>query len=179
MGYEIRLIPTQHVKALCKNQKNDANDALAICETACRPGIHFVLVKTLEQQDIKALCSARQLKVEQRTALVNQIRALPAEQGIVIPASIQQLRQALPDILEEGNHSLSFVLRRLLHSLQEDMRRFDARIHEIDKEIQTVSNQQSSYSHLLTIPGVVPLIAAAFISEVNAEQFSHGRQLSA
>ncbi len=67
MGYEIRLIPTQHVKALCKNQKNDANDALAICETACRPGIHFVPVKTIEQQDIKALRSARQLMVEQRT----------------------------------------------------------------------------------------------------------------
>ncbi|WP_225817139.1 IS110 family RNA-guided transposase, partial [Photorhabdus antumapuensis] len=179
MGYEIRLIPTQHVKALCKNQKNDANDALAICETACRPGIHFVPVKTIEQQDIKALRSVRQLMVEQRTALVNQTRALLAEQGIVIPAGIQQLRQALPDILEEGNNALSFVLRRLLHSLQEDMQRFDARLHEMDKDIQAVSSQQSGYAHLLTIPGVGPLIAAAFVSEVNVEQFSHGRQLSA
>ncbi|MDE9483830.1 IS110 family transposase, partial [Xenorhabdus bovienii] len=66
MGYAVRLIPTQYVKALCKNQKNDANDALAICETSCRPGIHFVPVKTVEQQDIKALRSARQLVVEQR-----------------------------------------------------------------------------------------------------------------
>uniref|UniRef100_UPI0036D97B03 transposase n=1 Tax=Photorhabdus sp. RM322S TaxID=3342825 RepID=UPI0036D97B03 len=30
-----------------------------------------------------------------------------------------------------------------------------------------------------TIPGVGPLIAAAFVNEVNAEQFSYGRQLSA
>ena len=29
------------------------------------------------------------------------------------------------------------------------------------------------------IPGVEPLSAAAFLSEVNAEQFTHGRQLSA
>ncbi|CDL86520.1 transposase (fragment) [Xenorhabdus cabanillasii JM26] len=117
--------------------------------------------------------------VEQRTALVKQTRALLAEQGIVIPAGIQQLRQALPDILEEGNNALSFVLRRLRHSLQEDMQRFDARLHEMDKEIQAVSSQQSGYAHLLTIPGVGPLIAAAFVSEVNVEQFSHGRQLSA
>lgn len=75
MGYEVRLILTQHVKALCKNQKNDANDALAICETACRPGIYFVPIKTIEQQDIKALRSAQQLAVEQRTVLENQIRA--------------------------------------------------------------------------------------------------------
>ncbi|WP_237386308.1 IS110 family transposase [Xenorhabdus sp. Sc-CR9] len=99
------LFPTQH-KALCKNQKNDANDALAICETACRPEIHCVPVKTIEQQDIKALRSVRQLMVEQCTALVNQIRALLAEQGIVIPAGIQQLRQAMPDILEEGDNPL-------------------------------------------------------------------------
>uniref|UniRef100_UPI0036D864C8 IS110 family transposase n=1 Tax=Photorhabdus sp. RM157S TaxID=3342827 RepID=UPI0036D864C8 len=42
MGYTVRLVPTQHVKAFSHHQKNDANDALAICETACRPGIHFV-----------------------------------------------------------------------------------------------------------------------------------------
>ena len=85
MGFLVRLIPTQHVKALAHHQENDANDALAICETALRPGIHFVAVKTIEQQDIKALRSARQLMVEQRTALANQARSLAAEQGIEIP----------------------------------------------------------------------------------------------
>ncbi|WP_411369760.1 IS110 family transposase [Citrobacter braakii] len=64
MGFLIRLIPTQHVKAFTYHQKNGANDALAICETALRPGIHFVAIKTVEQQDIKALRSARQLVVE-------------------------------------------------------------------------------------------------------------------
>lgn len=54
MGYSVRLIPAQYVKAFVRSQKNDANDALAICETALRPGIHFVSVKTTEQQDIKA-----------------------------------------------------------------------------------------------------------------------------
>ncbi len=50
IGFQVRLIPTQHVKALTHHQKNDANDALAICETAFRPGIHFVAIKTVEQQ---------------------------------------------------------------------------------------------------------------------------------
>lgn len=36
------LIPAQHVKAFVRSQKNDASDALAIGETACRPSIHFV-----------------------------------------------------------------------------------------------------------------------------------------
>jgi len=38
MGFLIRLIPTQHVKAFTHHQKNDANDAQAICETVLRPG---------------------------------------------------------------------------------------------------------------------------------------------
>lgn len=83
MGYNVRLIPAQHVKAFVRSQKNDANDALAICETACRPGIHFVPVKTKEQQDIKALRNTRQLMVEQRTALANQIRALLADRVLL------------------------------------------------------------------------------------------------
>ncbi|ECL1692776.1 hypothetical protein FTO51_24085, partial [Salmonella enterica subsp. enterica serovar Kentucky] len=35
------------------------------------PGNHFVAIKTVEQQDMKALRSTRQLMVEQRTALAN------------------------------------------------------------------------------------------------------------
>lgn len=38
----------------------DANASLAICETACRLGIHFDTVKTTDQKDIKALRNTRQ-----------------------------------------------------------------------------------------------------------------------
>ena len=50
MSYCVRRIPAQHIKAFVRSQKNDANDALAICETAFRPGIHFVSVKTTGYQ---------------------------------------------------------------------------------------------------------------------------------
>ena len=36
MGHEVRLIPAQHVKAFVRVNKNDANDALAICEAVQR-----------------------------------------------------------------------------------------------------------------------------------------------
>lgn len=57
MGYEVRLIPAQHVKAFVRHQKNDANDALAICETACRPELHFFSVKSTEHR-ISKPCEA-------------------------------------------------------------------------------------------------------------------------
>ncbi|WP_340617317.1 IS110 family transposase [Xenorhabdus entomophaga] len=179
MGYTVRLVPTQHVKAFSHHQKNDTNDALAICEAACRPGIHFVPVKTVEQQDIKALRSARQLMVEQRTALANQMRAFLAELGLIIPVGIQQLQQHLPDILEDESNALSSALRRLLHTLWEDLRTLNKHIHDMEKETAALSRQQVGYHFLLTIPGVGPLIAAAFVSEVSIPQFANGRQLSA
>lgn len=179
MGFSVRLIPAQHVKAFAKSQKNDANDALAICETACRPGIHFVPVKTTEQQDIKALRNTRQLMVEQRTALANQIRSLLAEYGLIIPVGIQCLQQQLPELIEDASNDLTFTLRRLLSSLRDDMQALNERVTCLDKEIAALSSQQTAYRHLLTIPGVGPLIAAAFISEVDAVQFSSGRELSA
>lgn len=179
MGFSIRLIPAQHVKAFVRSQKNDANDALAICETACRPGIHFVPVKTTEQQDIKALRNTRQLIVEQRTALANQLRSLLAEYGLIIPVGIQCLQQHLPEFIEDASNDLTFTLRRLISSLREDMQALNERISGLDSEITALSSQQAAYRHLLTIPGVGPLIAAAFISEVDAVQFSSGRELSA
>nr|WP_235896851.1 IS110 family transposase [Yersinia thracica] len=128
MGFSVRLIPAQHVKAFAKSQKNDANDALAICETACRPGIHFVPIKTTEQQDIKALRNTRQLMVEQRTALANQLRSLLAEYGLIIPVEIQRLDQQLPEFIEDASNDLTFTLRRLLNSLREDMQVLNERV---------------------------------------------------
>ena len=119
MGYCVRLIPAQHVKAFVRSQKNDANDALAICETAFRSGIHVVSVKTTEQQDIKALRNTRQLMVEQRTALANQLRSLLAEYGFTIPVGILRLKQ-LQELIEDASNSLTFTLRRLLSSRWED-----------------------------------------------------------
>ncbi|EIZ1007812.1 transposase, partial [Vibrio vulnificus] len=51
LGYTVALIPAQHVKPFVGRQKNDANDARAICEAYSRPNLHFVPVKSVEQQD--------------------------------------------------------------------------------------------------------------------------------
>jgi len=82
-GHEVRLIAPQFVKPYVKSNKNDAADAEAICEAAQRPGMRFVAVKTVEQQDIQAIHRMRSLAVERRTAQINQIRGLLLEYGIL------------------------------------------------------------------------------------------------
>ena len=79
-----------------KSNKNDLVDAEAICEAMSRPGMRFVAVKSVEQQDVQAAHRIREELVGQRTAKSNQIRGLVGEYGLVTPVGIRQLRQALP-----------------------------------------------------------------------------------
>ncbi len=74
LGYTVKLIAPQFVKPYVKSNKNDANDAEAICEAMSRPNMRFVAVKTVEQQDVQAVHRVRAGLIEQRTAKANQIR---------------------------------------------------------------------------------------------------------
>ncbi len=48
-GFKVRIIPPQFVKPYVKSNKNDANDAEAICEAMIRPNMRFMAVKRVEQ----------------------------------------------------------------------------------------------------------------------------------
>jgi transposase len=96
LGHTVKLMAPQFVKPYVKGNKNDANDAEAICEAVARPSMRFVAIKTIEQQDIQAVHRIRTELVRQRTAKVNQIRGLLAEYGIVIVRRVEKLRKELP-----------------------------------------------------------------------------------
>lgn len=83
-GHKVRLISPQFVAPYVKSNKNDRNDAEAICEAVGRPTMRFVPPKSPEQLAIQALHRIRQRLVRSRTRLVNQIRGILAEHGIVI-----------------------------------------------------------------------------------------------
>ena len=71
MGHRVRLLPPQYVKPFVLGQKNDANDAAAICAAMARQEIPTVQVKTIAQQDQQALHRIRSARVAQRTAPVS------------------------------------------------------------------------------------------------------------
>jgi len=101
--------------------------------------------------------------VEQRTAVANQARALAAEQGIELPVGIHILSQRLPELIEDPALDISPVLRGLLFSLLENLHFLDERIRSTEHNILALCQQLPKYKVLMTIPGVGPLIAAAFL----------------
>ena len=74
MGHEVKLISPQFIKPYVKSNKNDYNDAEAICEAVSRPQMRFVPVKGVAQQDIQALHRIRERLIGARTAVVNQTK---------------------------------------------------------------------------------------------------------
>jgi transposase len=113
LGHTVRLIAPQFVKPYVKTNKNDHNDAEAICEAVGRPNMRFVPVKTASMQAVLALHRARQGFVKARTAQANQIRGLLAEYGIVIAKGIGHIEVRLPEILEDGDNGLPGMMRQL------------------------------------------------------------------
>jgi transposase len=83
-GHDVRLMSPEYVRPYVKAQKNDDRDAEAIAEAATRPTMRFVELKSEEQLDMQTLHRARDRLVGERTALINQLRAILLERGIVI-----------------------------------------------------------------------------------------------
>ena len=98
-GHTVKLIAPAFVSPYRKSGKNDDNDAEAICEAVSRPNMRFVPVKTRDQQALLSLHRVRQGFVEERTALINRLRGLLAEFGLVFAQRHGGLR-AIPNALE-------------------------------------------------------------------------------
>jgi len=179
-GFVVKIIAPQFVTPYVKSNKNDANDAEAICEAMSRPNIRFVKSKTVAQQDIQAVHRIRQELMSHRTAKANQIRGLVTEYGIVAPLGLAALRSAIPCWLEDAENDLTVLFRSLLHGLWEDLRRFDERIATMDAEVDRIAKSDPMAQRLQQLRGVGPLIATALVASVgNGAQFSQCRQMAA
>ena len=179
-GHEAKLIAPQFVKPFVKSNKNDRADAEAICEAAQRPSMRFVGVKSVAQQDLQSLIRMRALAVGQRTAQVNQVRGLLAEYGVEIAQGRAQVRQALPEILEDAENALSTFLRSLLQESYEELKHQDERIDQLGRQIEQFAEADAQARRLQTIPGIGPVVATAFLAAVgDIHAFRNGREVAA
>ena len=179
-GHTVRLMAPQFVKPYVKTNKNDAADAVAICEAVARPNMRIVPIKSGEQQAVLALHRARQGFVKARTAQANQIRGLLAEYGPIIPQGISHIAGRLPEILEDADNGLPGAFRLLLERLREHLKVLDTQVGELDIQLQRWHRQSDASKKLAQIPGIGPITASALVASIgDAKSFDNGRQLAA
>jgi transposase len=185
LGHQVRLMSPEYVRPYVKAQKNDERDAEAIAEAATRPTMRFVELKSAEQLDVQSLHRVRDRLVGERTALVNQLRALLLERGITAPQGRHKLDQALAALLDgagaEGERlSLSPRIRALVGDMRAEWAELDRRIGAYDDEFAARAREDEAARRLATIPGIGPLNATALAAAIgDGATFSRGRDLAA
>ena len=180
LGHDVRLIAPQFVAPYRKNDKNDGNDAEAICEAVGRANMRFVAVKDPEQQAVMVVHRVRERVVGERTALINQVRGLLGEFGVTVPQGADRLRKALPDILENADNRLPDLAREIMADLRAQLNEADQRIKGYDQRIRQLANTMPQAKRLMAVDGVGPLIATALIATAgDARLFDNGRQFAA
>lgn len=176
LGHEVKLMAAKFVIPYRKNGKNDGNDAEAICEAVGRPNMRFVPVKSAEQQAVLALHRTRQGFIAERTAVINRIRALLTEFGVVLPQSAEVVRRQA----SSGAEALPVLARRMIEDLRSHLTLLDERIAVYDREIEVLVKQSEPTRRLMSIRGIGPLTAQAIVATVgNARDFKSGRQFAA
>jgi transposase len=180
LGHEVRRIHPRYVKAYLLGAKNDANDAAAICEAVQRPNMRFVPHKSPEQTDIQCVHRIRQGFVRSRTALVNQIRGLLGEYGIIMRQGVSTVRNRLPELIADETNELSPIMRRNLSSLYESLYFLDNRILEQEKILKEIVRENEACKRLMQVPGIGLLTATILLSVAGAaSNFKNGREFAA
>lgn len=179
LGHRSEMIPANFVKPFIKSNKNDFNDAEAICEAAQRPTMRFAHLRSAEQQAFGCLLKLREQLVEERTAVSNQAHAFLLEFGIQQKKS-RGFISAVADITEDAEINLPHALRFALFRLVERYKTVDKEINELEREIAAINSQNDNCRRLQSIPGV-GLITSSFIEAWagSGNQFKCARDFAA
>ena len=175
-GHTVKLMAPKFVAPYRKSEKNDGNDAEAVCEAVTRPSMRFVPVKSVEQQALLTLHRVRYGFVVERTAIINRLRGLLCEFGVVLPLrSVTVRRQAA-----QAAEGLPELARRAIADLLEQLRQLDERIDSYDAQIHAQARLSAPARRLMQIRGIGPTTALAIVATVgDAREFKNGRQFAA
>ena len=163
-----------------KGGKNDANDAFAVSEAAARPKMRFIPVKSRQQQGLLCVHRIREGFKEERTGIINRIRGLIAEFGLVVSKSPDKRRESLQDLLEDAENGLDWLARLAVQELSTHWEAIDQKIDWCDLRINAHIAEDTQAKAAMQLMGVGPITASAVVTTVvDFKQFKNGAQFGA
>jgi len=181
LGHEVRLVHARHVRPYVRGNKNDAADARAIWSAAHQPGLRWVPAKSEDQQSVLALHRVRAQYVKTRTQMVNGLRGLLYEFGVVLPGGRQAGLKAIAASRAQLDAALPAPMRELIDGQFGMLATIERRIQEIEAQLQALERQLESARRVRAIPGVGPLGATALAAVLgeDARGYRNAREFAA
>jgi transposase len=142
--------------------------------------MHFVPIKTPEQQAALMMHRSRELLVGQRTALTNALRGHLAELGIVTAKGIHRVADLLAELVGADSAKMPPLARASLNCLAAQIEAVQTQIDNLDALILEWHKGNEASRRLAKIPGVGPITASAVVATVgDASNFTSARHLAA
>jgi len=162
-GHKVIALKTKDVKAYAKTrQKNDINDAIAICKAASDPDLKHVKLKDKEEQTISYLHKTRQNVIQQRIQRSNSIMTSLQEFGFIVKCGKAIFAKECEDYVSQA-YEENFINAEVQNEMLKDCNEIALlliREKELTKLI-TSKNKESQKAQLLeTIPGIGPINAS-------------------
>lgn len=180
LGHQVRIMAAKFIAPYRKGGKNDNNDAQAICETLGRQDIWFVPIKTPGQQAVLCIHRIRQGLVRERTAMINQLRGLLSEFGLVMPKGRYPAQRAILGVLEDAENGLPMLARRVIDNLWQRIQQATEQIHEYDRDLAQLVKESPVAKRIMTIPGIGEQTASGVVASVpDPMMFKDGRNFAA
>jgi transposase len=177
LGHETRVVPATLVRALGvgeRKTKTDKRDARKLSEMSCRMEVPSVHVASPLARELKTRLGMRQAHVASRTMFINTVRGWLRAQTISIPKSADAFAQRVIETTKDTE---------LPPHVAEQLKMIDAlsdSIYRIDKELAAMAKAHPICPRLMSVPGVGPLTALAFVAAIDdVSRFKNAHELEA
>ena len=178
-GHEVVLLPPHAVRPYVLRNKTDGADAKGLLEALRNEMIRPVPLKSVDQQVLAGLHRLRSGWMATRTARLNTLRGLLRELGLFIPVGARQVVPHVWALVSDADTKLPVALRPVLAEAAREIGELEARIRQVERQLEALARDSALITRLRTIPGVGLLSATALVALVgDVARFASGRHLA-
>jgi transposase len=175
-GLPVICMDARHANAALsmRPRKSDRSDARGLADILRMGWYREVRAKSIPAHERRALLATRHHLVTMRTELDAQLRGLLKTFGFVLGPGNTDVLVRKAEALSQGLP----VVKTLVAKLAEVRRHVVTQVVELDREIRRLVRGDETIKRFMTVPGVGPITAIAFLSTIDdPRRFLHARDV--